>query len=161
MRDKLNRYESRIRELDEERKKDSIEQKQNEMLLKQSFEDRLRTIHESHLIDLKQSAEVQKIKMSHLEEMESSLRDTKSKRSMNSDEMSAREMSIITQERKLKGRTLYVLFYNCRYNIQLVQLLYLRRLAGRSGQTVGSAGRRKGVPPGENGRVSIEKRQRT
>ncbi|XP_050443587.1 fas-binding factor 1-like [Adelges cooleyi] len=102
LRDKLNRYESRIRELDEERKKDSIEQKQNEMLLKQSFEDRLRTIHESHLIDLKQSAEVQKIKMSHLEEVESSLRDTKSKRSMNSDEMSAREMSIITQERKLK-----------------------------------------------------------
>jgi len=105
--EKLNRYEERINELDEERKTCAEEWKENERHLKETYEERLRIIHESHLTDLKQSAEVQKIKINHLEEVESCLRDLKPKRLTN-DEMTAREISISAQENKLKGT--YVLY---------------------------------------------------
>lgn len=88
--------------MEAERKADAIERKENETRLKETYEDRLRVIHESHLVDLKQSAEVQKIKMNHLEEVECSLRNLKPKR-LTSDEMTAREISISAREEKLKG----------------------------------------------------------
>lgn len=100
--EKIDRYEKRINEIEEERKADMIERRENEKRLKEMYEDRLRVMHESHLIDLKQSAEVQKIKMSHLEEVESSLRDSKPKLLTN-DEMTAREISISAQDKRLKG----------------------------------------------------------
>lgn len=102
MHEKLERYEERIRELDEERKTNMAEWKENEKRLKETYEDRLRVIHESHLVDLKQSAEIQKIKMNHLEEVECSLRESKPKR-LTSEEMTAREISISAQDKKLKG----------------------------------------------------------
>lgn len=100
--EKLDRYDQRINELEEERRADAAERKENEKRLKEMYEDRLRVIHESHLDDLKQSAEVQKIKMNNLEEVESALRDAKPKRLTN-EEMTAREISILAQENKLKG----------------------------------------------------------
>lgn len=106
--EKLDRYEERIGELEEERKADMAERKENEKRLKETYEDRLRVIHESHLIDLKQSAEVQKIKMNHLEEVECNLRELKPKR-LTAEEMTAREISISAQDKKLKGP--YYLFY--------------------------------------------------
>ncbi|XP_050532443.1 uncharacterized protein LOC126900625 isoform X2 [Daktulosphaira vitifoliae] len=102
LREKLSRYEIRINELEEERKNDAIERKENEKLLKQSYEDRLKVIHESHLIDLKQSTEIQKIKMTHLEEFDTNLKNSQSKRTFNSEDMTAREILISTQEKKLK-----------------------------------------------------------
>lgn len=106
MHEKLDRYEERIGELEEERKVDMAERKENEKRLKETYEDRLRVIHESHLIDLKQSAEVQKIKINHLEEVEYSLRELKPKR-LTSEEMTAREISISAQDKKLKGTHLF------------------------------------------------------
>lgn len=103
MHEKLERHEKRVGELEEERKADMAERKESETRLKEMYEDRLRTIHESHLIDLKQSAELQKIKMNHLEDVESSLRDSKPRR-LTSEEMTAREMSISAQDKKLKGK---------------------------------------------------------
>lgn len=100
--EKLDRFEERINELKEERKNDKIERKENEMRLKETFEERLRVIHESHLIDLKQFAEVQRIKISNLEEVESSIRDLKPK-FLTNEEMTAREISIVAQDQKLKG----------------------------------------------------------
>lgn len=100
--EKLNRFEVRIKELEEERKADMAERKEDEKRLKETYEDRLRMIHDSHLTDLKQSAEVQKIKMNHLEEVESTLRDSKPKR-LTCEEMTAREISISAQENKLRG----------------------------------------------------------
>lgn len=100
--EKIDRYEKRINEIEEERKADVIEQRENEKRLKEMYEDRLRVMHESHLIDLKQTAEVQKIKMSHLEVVESSLRDSKPKL-LTSEEMTAREISISAQDKRLKG----------------------------------------------------------
>lgn len=108
--EKLDRFEERINELEEERKVDGAERKENEKRLKEMYDDRLCTMHESHLIDLKQSAEVQKIKMNHLEEVECSLRDAKPKR-LSSEEMTAREMSISAQDNKLKGAILYLFAY--------------------------------------------------
>lgn len=102
MHEKLDRYEERINELEEERRVDAAERKDNEKRLKEAYQDRIRVIHESHLDDLKQSAEVQKIKMNNLEEVESALRDAKPKRLTN-EEMTAREISISAQENKLKG----------------------------------------------------------
>lgn len=102
MHEKLDRFEERINELEEERKADALERKENEKRLKETYEDRLRVIHENHIIDLRQSAEIQKVKMSHLEEVESSVRDSKPKR-LTSEEMTAREISIAAQEKKLKG----------------------------------------------------------
>ncbi|KAF0766877.1 spindle pole body component 110-like [Aphis craccivora] len=99
--EKLNRCEERVNELEEERKADMTERKENEKRLKDMYEERLRVIHESHLIDLKQSNEVQKIKMNHLEEVESSFRDSKPKR-LTSEEMTAREISITAQNKQLK-----------------------------------------------------------
>lgn len=104
--EKLDRFEERINELEDERKIEINERKENEKRLKEMYEERLRVIHESHLIDLKQSTEVQKIKMNHLEEVESSLRDLKPKR-LTSDEMTAREISISAQDKQLKGIYLY------------------------------------------------------
>lgn len=103
LREKLERYEERISELEKERKIDIEELKENEKRLKETYEERLRAVHESHLNDLKQSAEVQKIKMNHLEDIESTLRDSKPKR-LTSEEMTAREISIAAQEKKLKGK---------------------------------------------------------
>lgn len=100
--EKLDRYIERINELEEERRVDAAERKDNEKRLKEEYQDRIRVIHESHLDDLKQSAEVQKIKMNNLEEVESALRDAKPKRQTN-EEMTAREISISVQENKLKG----------------------------------------------------------
>lgn len=100
--EKIDRYEKRINEIEEERKADVVERKENEKRLKEMYEDRLRVMHESHLIDLKQSAEVQKIKMNHLEEVESSLRDAKPKL-LTSEEITAREISISAQDKRLKG----------------------------------------------------------
>lgn len=102
MHEKLDRFEERINELEEERKIENNERKENEKRLKETYEDRLRVIHESHLVDLKQSAEIQKIKMNHIEEFESSLRDLKPKR-LTSEEMTAREISISAQGEQLKG----------------------------------------------------------
>ncbi|CAH1724629.1 unnamed protein product [Aphis gossypii] len=99
--EKLNRCEERVNELEEERKADMTERKENEKRLKDMYEERLRVIHESHLIDLKQSNEVQRIKMNHLEEVESSFRDSKPKR-LTSEEMTAREISITAQNKQLK-----------------------------------------------------------
>lgn len=104
--EKLDRYEERISELEEERRVETIERKDNEKRLKEMYEDRLRAIHESHLIDLKQSADVQKIKMNHLEEVESCLRDSKPKR-LSGEEMTAREISMSAQDKKLKGTFRY------------------------------------------------------
>jgi len=101
--EKLDRYEERVNELEEERKADMTERKENEKCLKDMYEERLRLIHESHLIDLKQTTEVQRIKMNHLEEIESSLRDSKPRR-LTSEEMTAREISITAQNKQLKGR---------------------------------------------------------
>lgn len=100
--EKIDRYEKRINELEEERKADVTDRKETENRLKEMYEDRLRVMHESHLIDLKQSAEVQKIKMEHLEEVESSLRHYKPKR-LTTEELTAKEMSISAQDQKLKG----------------------------------------------------------
>ncbi|XP_060835407.1 interaptin-like isoform X1 [Rhopalosiphum padi] len=99
--EKLDRYEERVNELEEERKADMTERKENEKCLKDMYEERLRLIHESHLIDLKQTTEVQRIKMNHLEEIESSLRDSKPRR-LTSEEMTAREISITAQNKQLK-----------------------------------------------------------
>lgn len=101
--EKLNRCEERVNELEEERKADMTERKENEKRLKEMYEERLRVIHESHLIDLKQTNEVQRIKMNHLEEVESSFRDSKPKR-LTSEEMTAREISITAQKKQLKGK---------------------------------------------------------
>lgn len=102
MHEKLDRHEKRVGELEEEWKTDIAERKENEMRLKETYEERLRAIHESHLIDLKQSAELQKIKMNHLEDVESSLRNSKPRR-LTSEDMTAREISISAQDKKLKG----------------------------------------------------------
>ncbi|XP_060863799.1 trichohyalin-like isoform X2 [Metopolophium dirhodum] len=99
--EKLDRYEERVNELEEERKADMTERKENEKRLKDMYEERLRVMHESHLIDLKQTTEVQRIKMNHLEEVESCLRDSKPKR-LTSEEMTAREISITAQNKQLK-----------------------------------------------------------
>lgn len=101
--EKLDRYEERVNELEEERKADMTERKENEKRLKDMYEERLRVMHESHLIDLKQTTEVQRIKMNHLEEVESCLRDSKPKR-LTSEEMTAREIYITGQNKQLKGR---------------------------------------------------------
>lgn len=101
--EKLDRYEERVNELEKERKTDMTERKENEKRLKDMYEERLRVMHESHLTDLKQTTEVQRIKMNHLEEVESCLRDSKPKR-LTSEEMTAREISITAQNKQLKGR---------------------------------------------------------
>ncbi|XP_025206065.1 spindle pole body component 110-like isoform X2 [Melanaphis sacchari] len=99
--EKLERCEERVNELEKIRKADMTERNENEKRLKDMYEERLRMIHESHLIDLKQTTEVQRIKMNHLEEVESSLRDSKPKR-LTSEEMTAREISIAAQDKQLK-----------------------------------------------------------
>lgn len=101
--EKLDRYEERVNELEEERKASMTERKDNEKRLKDTYEERLRVIHESHLIDLKQTTEVQRIKINHLEEVESGLRDSKPRR-LTSEEITAREISISAQNKHLKGR---------------------------------------------------------
>lgn len=107
--EKLDRYEEHVNELDEARKADIIERKENENRLKEMYEDRLRAMHESHLIDLKQTAELQKIKTDHLEKIELSIRDSKPKH-LTSDDLTAREISIAAQDQKLKGyTTIYIL----------------------------------------------------
>jgi len=125
-----------VNELEEERKADAAERKENEKRLKETYEDRLRVIHESHLIDLKQSAELQKIKMNHLEDVESSLRDSKPKR-LTVEEMTAREMSISAQEKKLKGRRMgrkIAAVWTARAHYNLTFDIGTRcRLTGRSG----------------------------
>lgn len=79
-----------------------IERKENENRLKETYEERLRAMHESHLTNLKQTAELQKIKTVHLEQIEFSIRDSKPKH-LTSDDLTAREISIAAQDQKLKG----------------------------------------------------------
>ncbi|XP_050532510.1 centromere-associated protein E-like isoform X6 [Daktulosphaira vitifoliae] len=57
LREKLSRYEIRINELEEERKNDAIERKENEKLLKQSYEDRLKAIRSSVMEEQRKLAE--------------------------------------------------------------------------------------------------------
>ncbi|XP_025422156.1 fas-binding factor 1-like isoform X1 [Sipha flava] len=102
LQEKLDRFEEHVNELEEARKADMIERKENENRLKETYEERLRAMHESHLTDLKQTAELQKIKTAHLEQIEFSIRDSKPKH-LTSDDLTAREISIATQDQKLKG----------------------------------------------------------
>lgn len=119
--EKLDRYEEHVIELEEARKADMTERRENENRLKEIYEDRLRVMHESHLTDLKQTAELQKIKTDHLEQIEFSIRDSKPKH-LTSDDLTAREISIAAQDQKLKGYTaIYITLVSLVKSIVLMQ----------------------------------------